>query len=62
MSIFEHPTVWQLLAAFASDDYELREIATGEFELIAIAHETETVPGAHVSATESATEMADLEP
>jgi len=54
--------VWQLLAAFASDDYELRNIATGEFERIAIAHETETVPAAHVSATESATEMADLEP
>jgi hypothetical protein len=28
------PTVWQMMAAFASDEYELREVAPGEFEII----------------------------
>lgn len=32
----EHPTVWQMMAAFASDAYELRQIAPGEFELVTI--------------------------
>ncbi|MGD9803094.1 MAG: hypothetical protein AB7E81_01440 [Hyphomicrobiaceae bacterium] len=35
MTDLEHPTVWQMMAAFASDEYELREIAPGEFEIIA---------------------------
>ncbi len=37
MAHVEHPTVWQLMAAFASDEYELREVACGEFELVAKA-------------------------
>jgi hypothetical protein len=31
------PTVWQMMAAFASDEYELREVAPGEYEIVSAA-------------------------
>lgn len=37
----EHLTVWQMMAAFASDEYELREVAPGEFEIVAVVKEAD---------------------
>jgi hypothetical protein len=43
------PTVWQMMAAFASDEYELREVAPGEYEIVPAAStnsDTEQADGA----------------
>ena len=34
MMDLQNPTVWQLMAAFASDEYEFREVAPGEYEIV----------------------------
>jgi hypothetical protein len=63
----QSPTVWQLMAAFASDEYEFREVAPGEYEIVPIGppgagdeslagtaeqHEDHAAAAEHVSADE----------
>jgi hypothetical protein len=39
MNTLSKPTLWEMMSALASDAYELRTVAPGEFELVAIEPE-----------------------
>ena len=46
-------TVWQMMSALASDAYELRMVAPGEFELIEVDHSEAPAPEALANSTAS---------
>jgi hypothetical protein len=47
----QNPTIWQMMAAFASDEYELREVAPGEYEIVPVASASSDIEEADSAAS-----------